>query len=358
MIVTALGAAALVAAVGVGSALALRHLPTLRRQLFALTGLALVLPLAAILLSGVVMLDAEEEVAIVVIAVAASASTLVGAWLVGGAHLRRVDALAAAARRIAEGELSARAPVGGPAELAALGRSFNEMAQGLEDLFTAHRELTIAASHDLRTPVAAIRAMVEAEEDGLVPPGHYLLAMRGQVETLGRLVDDLLELAQIDAGVLTVELQEARIEALVASCVGGFEATARARGVALETRFADGLPPVRCAPDQVTRVLGNLLVNALRHTPADGSVAVLVERAGDDAGAVRVVVQDTGEGFPPEALRRAFDRFWRGDRARTEPGAGLGLAIARGLVEAQGGEVAAENRPEGGARMSFTLRAA
>jgi signal transduction histidine kinase len=109
---------------------------------------------------------------------------------------------------------------------------------------------------------------------------------------------------------------------------------------------------VRCAPDKVERVLLNLLTNALRHTPSDGSIAVLVEPAADE---VRVSVEDSGEGIAAEALRRVFDRFWRGDPARSRGSSGLGLAIARGLVEAQGGRIWAENRPTGGARVSFTL---
>jgi signal transduction histidine kinase len=114
------------------------------------------------------------------------------------------------------------------------------------------------------------------------------------------------------------------------------------------------VPVVRCAPDKVERVLFNLLTNALRHTPSDGSVAVVVEPLLEE---VQVTVEDSGEGMPAESLRRVFDRFWRGDRARSRDtgGAGLGLAIARGLVEAQGGRIWAENRPDGGARISFTL---
>jgi len=112
---------------------------------------------------------------------------------------------------------------------------------------------------------------------------------------------------------------------------------------------------VRCAPDKVERVLVNLLTNALRHTPSDGAIAVLVEPASDE---VRVSVEDSGEGIAPEALRRMFDRFWRADPARSPGSSGLGLAIARGLVEAQGGRIWAENRPGGGARISFTLPAA
>jgi signal transduction histidine kinase len=167
-------------------------------------------------------------------------------------------------------------------------------------------------------------------------------------------VDDLFELARIDAGALTLELEKASIARLVDSCVRGIEAEAERRNIRLEAHL-DGAPSARCAPDKVERVLFNLLTNAIRHTPADGSIAVLVEHARDH---VRVSVEDSGEGIAPEALRRVFDRFWRSDPARSADGSGLGLAIARGLIEAQGGRIWAENRPGGGARFSFTLPAA
>jgi signal transduction histidine kinase len=196
--------------------------------------------------------------------------------------------------------------------------------------------------------------MLEAVEDGVAPAEHYLPAMREQVRTLGRLVDDLFELAQIDSGALTLELEEAQVAELVQACVRGLEAEARARHVALSARLDGDMPAVHAAPDKVERVLQNLVTNALRHTPSDGSVAVIV-RAGDHE--VTIAVEDDGEGLSENAERRMFERFWRGDSARAAPrnGAGLGLAIARGLVEAQGGHIWAENRPDGGARVAFTL---
>jgi signal transduction histidine kinase len=197
--------------------------------------------------------------------------------------------------------------------------------------------------------------MLEAVEDGVAEPERYLSAMRDQVRALAGLVDDLFELARIDAGVLTLELREAQLAGLVESCLRGLEAEARARHVTL--RYAGDRAIVLCAPEKVERVLFNLLTNALRHTPSDGAVAIVVEPRESE---VQVTVEDTGEGLPADAARRVFERFWRGDAARSPArgGAGLGLAIARGLVEAQGGRIWAENRPEGGARISFTLPAA
>jgi signal transduction histidine kinase len=338
---------------GLVVALLLRRLPTLRLQLAGLGLLAVLLPLAAVLLSGVVMFDSGHDLTILAVAAASSTAALGAAFLVGRSILTAVDRVRGASSELARGDLAARAPEAGPAELAELAASFNEMADRLEELFDARRQLVAWASHDLRTPLASMQAMLEALEDGLAEPKHYLPAMREQVQTLGLLVEDLFELARIDAGVLTLELREAPLSGLVRSCLRGLEAEAQARRVALRAEI-DGDPPVVCAPDKVERVLFNLLTNALRHTPSDGSVAVVLEPLDEE---VRVSVEDTGDGIPAESLRRAFDRFWRGDpaRSRERGGAGLGLAIARGLVEAQGGKIWAENRPGGGARISFTL---
>ena len=236
-----------------------------------------------------------------------------------------------------------------------MARSFNAMAEDLARIFDARRELVAWASHDLRTPIASLQAMLEAVEDGIAGPERYLPAMHEQVRILARLVDDLFELARIDAGALTLELRNAELAGLIESCVRGLEAEADARQVRMEARVQNGAR-ARCEPEKVERVLYNLLTNALHHTPSDGSVAVLVSPRPDE---VEVTVEDTGDGISPEAASRMFDRFWREDRARTsgEAGAGLGLAIARGLVEAHGGRIWAEPRPEGGTRVSFTLPA-
>jgi signal transduction histidine kinase len=197
-----------------------------------------------------------------------------------------------------------------------------------------------------------MRAMIEAVDDGLAEPGEYMAALGDQVRTLSSLVDDLFELARIDAGVLTHQIQQADLQRVIGSCVRGFAAEARAKGISLEARAAPGVPSVRCAPDQVQRILHNLLTNAIRHTPPDGAIAIVVK---PDERDVTIAVEDTGEGLSDEAAARMFDRFWRADAARTSTGSGLGLAIARSLVEAHGGRIWAENRPAGGARIAFTL---
>lgn len=353
MIELAFVVAAATLASGAALAFAVSLLRTLHSRLIGLALLCVVLPLAAVLLSGVAMFHMGAD--FVILAVAA-ASSLVGvgtALLVTRSITAPLDRLRRAAGALAGGDFGAGAPDDGPAELAEVGRAFNEMARKLEELFDARRQLVAWASHDLRTPLASLQAMLEAVEDGVADPEHYLPAMHQQVSTLGRLVDDLFELAQIDSGALTLELREAEVETLVATCLHGLEAEARARHIRLDARLADGIPEVRIAPEKVERVLLNLATNALRHTPSDGAVAIVVQARGAD---VEIAVEDTGDGFASGVEERMFDRFWRGDLARSDRGnAGLGLAIARGLVEAHGGRIWAENRPGGGARVAFTL---
>jgi signal transduction histidine kinase len=341
-------------AAGIALALALRRLPTVRLQLVGLALLGVGLPLAAVILGGLVMFHMHDDVKILAIAAASASTALVAAILIGAQISRRIRGLEAAAEELSSGELKARAPTDAPRELAHLGEAFNTMAGNIEALFDARRQLVAWASHDLRTPVASIQAMLEATEDGLASIDEYLPALRQQTRTLGTLIDDLFELARIDAGALTLELSEAQLPQMVSHCVSGLEAEARARQIRLESQLDDSLPDVRCAPEQVQRVLLNLVTNALRHTPSDGSVLVKARRR---ARELEVSVEDTGAGLSREAQQRMFERFWRGDASRTRAngGAGLGLAIARGFVEAQGGRIWAENRPEGGARLAFTL---
>ena len=354
MIAFAAVVAAATLAVGLVAVVTLRRLRTLRSQLFALALLGVLLPLGAVVASGVVMFHSEHDLTVLAVAASSSAVALVAAFALAQSIRGAVTRVGDAARRFAAGDLSARAAPERPREVAELAASFNEMAADVERLFDARTQLVAWASHDLRTPLASMQAMLEAMDDGLASPDDYLPRLRDQVRALGLLVEDLFELARIDSGALTLELRDAEVNGLVHRCVAGLEAEARARGVDLRAELA-GDVRARCAPDKVERVLYNLLTNALRHTPSDGSVAVRAESATDE---VRVVVEDTGDGLQPETMGRMFDRFWRGDRARSAPGSGLGLAIARALVEAQGGRIWAEARTGGGARVSFTLPAA
>jgi len=326
------------------------RLPSLRSRVVLALALATVVPFAALVFSGALMLDELPKTPLVIVAV--------GALLIGGVAaatlLRSVGApvreLSDAAERIAGGELSARAPVSGLTETDALAASFNAMATSVEELFDARSQLVAWASHDLRTPLAAMRAMLEAIEDGVADADEYLPAMAGQVERMSALVNDLLELAAIDAGTMPRELDEVRVSDLLNAAVAAFDAQARAAGIAL-TAQTDQLLMLRCNPAAIDRVFANLVANALRHTPAGGTVELAAHA---DGSIVVMTVADSGPGLDPTEHERVFQQFYRGDRARSTPGAGLGLAIARGLVEAHGGSITASRSALGGA--AFTLR--
>jgi signal transduction histidine kinase len=326
---------------------------SIRSQLAALALVAVCVPLAAVLASGLVMFPMHDFEKILLVSVISALVALGAALLLGRRMLRPLGHLRSASARLAQGDLSARAPEAGPRELRDVSASFNEMAASIERLFDARRELVAWASHDLRTPLASLKAMLEALEDELADPAEYLPAIRTQTEILSGLVEDLFELARIDAGALTLELRDAPLGKLVSRCLRSLDAEARARNIELESRVSAD-PVVRVAPDKVERVLLNLLANAVRHSQPHGAVSVVVEPNSDH---VVVAVEDTGSGLPPEASARMFDRFWREDasRARSSGGAGLGLAIARGLVQAHGGTIWAENRSGGGTRIAFTL---
>jgi signal transduction histidine kinase len=309
------------------------------------------LPLGAVLLSGWVMFHMGDDVKILAVTAASALTAIVAALVVARSIANSLDRVRQASAELAHGNLDARAPEGGPAEVAELAASFNEMGENLRLLFDTRRELVAWASHDLRTPLANMQAMLEALEDGLGAPEEYVPALREQVRVLALLVNDLFELARIDAGALTLELQLLPLGPVVSNSIRGVEAEARLRQIHLASNVDEAVTAT-FAPEKVERVLMNLLTNALRHTPSDGAVAVRVEPL---AGEVRVAVEDSGEGLDAEARARMFERFWRGDPSRSSRGAGLGLAIARGLVEAQGGRIWAEDREGGGARVCFTL---
>jgi signal transduction histidine kinase len=336
--------------------LLLSALPTVRLQLVGLAFCCVVLPLLAVLLSGWVMFGMGGDVKVLAASVAAASAAIVAGLVLARSLSRRLDLLRNATREFARGDLNARTRVEGPAELAELAEAFNEMASRLGDLFDSRSELVAWASHDLRTPVASLKAMLEAIEDGVADPEEYLPALSAQTETLETLVEDLFEVALLDAGALSLDLRDSEVTDVIRRCVEGLQREAEAAGIHLAA-ITNGPVRARCVPDKVDRVLKNLITNALRHTPRDGSVTVSIAAVN---GSIRVMVDDTGEGLTPEARKRMFERFWRADRARTRggSGAGLGLTIARGLVQAHGGEIWAEPRQSGGTRVGFTLRRA
>ena len=312
-------------AAGLAIAFALRALPTLRLRLVGLAVLAVCLPLIVVLASGWVMFEMGDDVKILAVSAASASVALVAALVIAGSIERPIERLARAAAELAGGDLAARAPEDGPAEVASLARDFNEMGNALARIFDARRELVAWASHDLRTPLANMQAMLEALEDGLAEPADYLPALRDQVRVLSQLVDDLFELGRIEAGALALELRELPITPVVERCLVGLGAEAAIRGVRLETvGRADAT--ARFAPDKIERVLLNLLTNALRHTPTDGCVAVVVKpattrctsgwRTPATASTPRA---SSGCSSASGAATRALDA-WRGSRPRHRAG--------------------------------------
>jgi signal transduction histidine kinase len=225
------------------------------------------------------------------------------------------------------------------------------------EIEAARRQLVAAASHDLRTPLASLRLLVESIDDGVATGetrDRYLKEIRTHVGVLSDLIDDLFELSRIEAGDISWTMRQVKLGELIGDTVAAMRAPAAERGVSLAAELPAGELVASANAEKVQRVLFNLIQNAIRHTPADGSVTV---RARSAAGGVEVEVADNGEGIPAGDGERVFEAFYRGDAARGEEGAGLGLAISRAIVEAHGGKIWFEDGAPG-TRVHFTLKSA
>jgi two-component system OmpR family sensor kinase/two-component system sensor histidine kinase BaeS len=273
-----------------------------------------------------------------------------------------VARLTAAARRIAGGDLSQRVPETGSAEIAALGLAFNQMAADLEKAEGLRRNLMADVAHELRTPLSVLQGNLRAILDGVYPLEQAeITALYDETRLLSRLVDDLHELAQAEAGQLHLDLRRTDLAEVIQTTVANLAVAADAKEVRLTTDLAEGLPPVLADPDRLAQIMRNLLSNALRHTPEGGQVTVSATYNGhrefNGQAAIRIVVADTGEGIPPDDLPYVFDRFWRAERSRSRErgGSGLGLAIARHLVQAHGGQIGVESEVGQGSRFWFSL---
>ena len=221
----------------------------------------------------------------------------------------------------------------------------------------ARRQLVAAASHDLRTPLASLRLLVESIDDGVVTGEtreRYLREIRTHVDVLSGLVDDLFELSRIEAGEIAWTMRQVELGELIGDTVAALQVPAERRGIRLAADLPSGSVVAEADAEKVQRVLFNLIQNAIRHTPADGSVTV---RARATGGGVEVEVADDGEGISAADGEHVFEAFYRGDAARGEDGAGLGLAISRAIVEAHGGRIWLEDGAPG-TRVHFTLKSA
>jgi signal transduction histidine kinase len=292
----------------------------------------------------------------------------IAALFISRALIERIHALSDATARVARGELGARLEVRGNDELARLGAMFNQMNAELElvdqkrrELEQMRRDLVAWASHDLRSPLAAVRAMNEALIDGVVSDeattARYRLQMQREIEHLGHLIDDLLELAQMDAGQPRMAIRPTNIGMLVDDALMGIAARVGESGITLEQEIAPDLPTLQVAPDKIARILYNLLDNAIQHTPSGGGIRASAAR---EAGGVTISVHNTGSVIAPDDLPHVFDRFYRGENARTprgdgQRGTGLGLAIARGFAESHGGHISVQSSEQDGTTFRLWL---
>jgi signal transduction histidine kinase len=346
-----------------------RRLGSLRLSLTLGYALAAGLTLLNVWVTARLMFISEHDLALggILLLFAGAISVAFGASL--SANIARaVDKLVSAARRLSEGTFSVRVEITGRDELARLSDSFNAMAERLEQadedarrLEAARRDLVAWVSHDLRTPLSALQAMTDAMVEGVVTDPEevqrYLNQCQVAIRRMNDLIDDLFQLAQVDAGHLDLQFEPCNLSDLVSDAIGGFSANVQAKNVSITGEVDPALDPVWIAPREISRVLHNLLENALRHTPAGGKIHVQ-GRLQD--GIAHLSIQDTGEGVGPEDLPRMFERFYRGEKSRSRDGfqrggAGLGLAIARGFIEAHGGRIWAESTPGAGTTMHFEL---
>jgi signal transduction histidine kinase len=277
----------------------------------------------------------------------------------------RIHLINYAAQAISRGELDVRIATQGRDEVSQLSKAFNDMTAQLQavqlkqrKLEDMRRDLIAWVSHDLQTPLASMQVIVEALADGVVADQltqqRYLATLQKDIRDLSELIDDLFQMTQLDAGGLPLDLNRSSLVDLLSDTLESFLAQASRQGIDLTASIAPAVGMVYMDTPRIGRVLNNLIGNALRHTKSGGQVQVIAER---DEGLVRVRVLDSGEGIAPEDLPYVFDQFYRGEKSRSRQtgGAGLGLAIARGIVEAHGGEIYVESRLGSGSTFSFTL---
>lgn len=344
----------------------LERAPSLRWALAGTYVLASLLTFLNVWLTARLMFASEHDLllATVLLVFAGGIAVALGSFF-AIALTERINRLESATHAIAQGDLSARAAITGGDEIAALAQSFNEMAERLEaadrkqkELERLRRDLVAWAGHDLRTPLASIRLLVEALADGVVSDPQmtqqYLTQAKKQVDHLSLLVDDLFQVSQLDAGGLPLDLEPASLSDLISDTLESFSGLATQKGVSLSGSAAPGIDPVSMDVQRIGRALNNLVSNALNYTPPGGSITLCAEKT---AGGINVSIRDTGEGIAPDDLPHIFERFYRGDKSRNQSqgGSGLGLAIAKGIVEAHRGSLHVRSEYGQGTEFILTL---
>jgi len=286
-------------------------------------------------------------------------------YLLASGMTQSLSQLQRGAHKIAAGDFSARVYVTEVDELSDVAEAFNMMVDELERSFArqremeqARRDLIAAVSHDLRTPLTSIRAMIEALADGVVTDQvtiqRYYATIRSQVESLSSLINDLFELSQLETGQIQLRLEPVNLNDLLSDVIETMRAQAQVKNLALSGIFSEDLPIINVEFSKIQRVLSNLVQNAIRHTAPKGTISLATKIVPDG---VQVDVADTGDGILPDDLPRVFDQFFRGEKSRSREtgGSGLGLAIAKRIIEAHHGRIWVESRVGQGTRFSFVL---
>jgi signal transduction histidine kinase len=342
--------------------------PTLRWTLLGGYILASVLTFFNVWFSAQLMFASPHDLtlAIILLIFAGGIATILGYFL-SSTVTERILLLRDAAEKLASGNLKTRVPVSGRDELSALAVTFNRMAEQLQaadrkqrELETLRRDLVAWTSHDLQTPLASMRAILEALADGVVDEPEmvkrYLNTAQRDVMSLSALMDDLFQMSQLDAGGFPLNRAQASLNDLVSDTLESFSQLASRENIKLEGQVESDVDPVFMDTQAIGRVLNNLISNALRHTPAAGEIRVYARRRGTG---VELSVRDTGEGIHEMDIPHIFERFYRGDASRSRKqgtvGAGLGLAIARGVVQAHGGDIHVDSEREKGTEFTFSI---
>ena len=289
-------------------------------------------------------------------------------YFLSNAISKALEQLVGGAERLSQGDFTTRVSINGQDEIARLAATFNQMAARLEQAVAAERaldetrrNLVAWASHDLRTPLTSLRVMVDALADGIVSDPktvtRYLAQSQAEIKQMSGLIDDLFELAKLDAGNLNLDFEWINLSDLVSDTLESFAVQAETLQVTLYGFVPPEVDPVWAAPDKLSRILNNLVGNALEYTGPNDTIQL---QATLEADSIIIQVSDDGSGIPPQDLPHIFERFYRGERSRSRTGshhsgAGLGLAIVKGLVNAHGGEIWAESQLGEGAQFYFRL---
>jgi two-component system sensor histidine kinase BaeS len=296
----------------------------------------------------------RANLALVYAALGGLALALVLGIVLARALTHPIRDLTSAIHSMAAGDFKQQVAIRSKDELGQLAAAFNQMSSELDRLQSARRRMTADIAHDLRNPLTVIGGYVESMREGVLAPTlERLDAVQLEVKHLERLVDDLRTLSQAEAGELRLNREPVALGDLLARLVRSYQPLAEKQSITLRAEVGEDLPEILVDPDRIAQVLGNLMSNSLRYTPANGRITLAARHS---ANTITLLVQDTGRGIAPEALSFVFDRFYRADSSRSRADeSGLGLAIARSIVEAHGGTISAESTPGSGTTIKITL---